>query len=72
MRLEEEQELNRFKFQKHQMLVKWWFDKNYVGNKDLEVGDLVFKWENLNEPKGKHSKLQHLWLGLFQIYENIG
>ena len=31
------------KVSNHQLLVKRWFDKNYVGNKDLKVGDLVLK-----------------------------
>ena len=26
----------------------------------------------MNEPKGKHMKFQHLWLGLFQVEEKIG
>jgi hypothetical protein len=36
------------------------------------VGDLVLKWDKINEPKGKHSKFQNLWLGPFQIVEKIG
>jgi hypothetical protein len=54
------------------MLVKWWFDKNYAGNKDLKMRDLVLKWDKLNEPKGKYSKFQHLWLGPFHISEKMG
>ena len=54
------------------MLVKRWFDKIYVGNKELEIRDLVIKWEKLNDPKGKHTKFQRLWVGPFQISENMG
>jgi hypothetical protein len=36
------------------------------------VGDLVLKWDRVNEPKGKHSKFQNLWLGPYQIVEKIG
>ena len=44
------------------MLVKWWFDRNYVWNKEIEVGDLVLKWDKLNEAKGRKLNFQHLWL----------
>jgi hypothetical protein len=37
-------------------MVKKWFDKQKVGDKNFEVGDLVLKWNKINEPKGKHSK----------------
>ena len=60
------------KFHKHQMLVKQWFDTNYTGNTNLKVGDLTLKWNKLIEPKGKNSKLQHLWLGPFHISKKIG
>ena len=33
---------------------------------------MVLKWDKVNEPKGKHSKFQSLWLGPFQVVENIG
>ena len=72
MKLEEERENSWLKFHNHQLLVKRRFNKNYVGNKDLEVGDLVLKWHKLNKPKGKHMKFQHLWLGPFQISKKIG
>ena len=47
--------------------MKSWFDKNFVGKKDFNVGDMVLKWDNLNETKGKHNKFQKLWLGPFQL-----
>jgi hypothetical protein len=52
--------------------VKCWFDKGLVSNKYFQVGDLFVKWEKGNEPKGKHTKFQHLWLGPFQIEERVG
>jgi hypothetical protein len=52
--------------------VKRWFDKHKAKEKDFEIGDLVLKWDRENEPKGKHSKFQSLWLGPFQVAENIG
>jgi hypothetical protein len=36
------------------------------------VGDLVLKWDNANEVKGKRTKFQQLWIGPFQIYEKMG
>jgi hypothetical protein len=43
-----------------------------IGDKNFEIGDLVLKWDRVNEPKGKHTKFQNLWLGPFQIAEKIG
>jgi hypothetical protein len=70
--LEEEREKAKRKFNAHQQLVKKWFDKHKAKNKIFEVGDLVLKWDKINEPKGKHSKFQNLWLGHFQVAEKIG
>ena len=47
--------------------MKRWFDRHLAGDKDYQVGELVLKWDKLNEPKGKHTKFQHLWPGLFQV-----
>lgn len=49
-----------------------WFDKNYVGNKDFQVIDLILKWDKINYPKGKHTKFQQLWLAPFQIPRKSG
>lgn len=43
-----------------------------MGNKDLEVRDLVLKLDKLNKPKDTNFKFQNLWLGPFQISEKIG
>eukprot|EP00253_Pinus_taeda_P024323 PITA_24323 len=72
VRLEELRDKARNKFRNHQMIVKRWFDRHMVGDKDYQVGELVLKWDKLNEPKGKHMKFQHLWLGPFQVEEKIG
>jgi hypothetical protein len=52
--------------------VKRWFDKHKGKDKNFEIGDLLLKWDRENEPKGKHSKFQNLWLGPFQVAEKIG
>jgi hypothetical protein len=70
--LEEEREKAKSKFLSHQKIVKIWFDKHKAKEKNFEVGDLVLKWDRENEPKGKHSKFQNLWLGPFQVVEKIG
>lgn len=54
------------------MIVKRFFDCHLEGDKYYQVGELVLKWDKLNEPKGKHSKFQHLRLGPFQVEEKIG
>ena len=40
-KLEEDRELARKKFEKHQQTVKCWFDIRKSNSRDLEVGDLV-------------------------------
>eukprot|EP00253_Pinus_taeda_P014336 PITA_14336 len=72
MRLEEFRDKARNKFRNHQMIVKRWFDHHLARDKYYQVGELLLKWDKLNEPKGKHMKFQHLWLGLFQVVEKIG
>ena len=38
----------------------------------MQIGDLVLKWDKAHEDKSKHTKFQKMWLGPFQIAENIG
>ena len=54
------------------MIVNRWLDLHLEGDKYNQVGELVLKWDVLSEPKGKHAKFQHLWLGPFQVEEKIG
>jgi len=72
MKLEELRDRARIKFKNHQMIVKEWFGHHLAGDKYFQVGELVLKWDKLSEPKGKHTKFQHLWLGPFQVIEKIG
>ena len=48
------------------------FDRISISNKDLQVGDLVLKWDKSHEDKGEHTKFQHLWLGPFVISKKLG
>jgi hypothetical protein len=58
---------NAFKnSQLHQDKIKKDFDK-HTKEDDFKVGDLVLRWDTINEDKGKHGKFDHLWLGPFKI-----
>ena len=70
--LEEERDKYKSMCIAHQQIVKRWFYKHKAKEKNFEVGDLVLKWDRENEPKGKHSKFENLWLGPFQVAKKIG
>jgi hypothetical protein len=53
LKLEEEREKAKMNLTHHQEIIKKWFDKSTVGNKDFQEGDLVLKWDKANELKGK-------------------
>ena len=53
-------------------MVKRWFDKHKARKKEFEVGDLVLKWDCLQDEKGKHTKFHQLWIGPFHIAEKLG
>jgi hypothetical protein len=69
LKLEDEREKIKHEFHECKKLLKCWFDKHFVNNKDFHVG---LKWNKIRELKGKHTKFQHLWLGPFHIFEKIG
>ena len=48
------------------------FDRISISNKDLQVGDLVLKWDKSHEDKGENTKFQCLWLGPFVISKKLG
>ena len=58
--LEEDREKAKQHFEKHQQIVKSWFDQASVSNRYLQVGDLVLKWDKAHEDKGEHTKFQCL------------
>jgi len=60
LKLEEEIENSKKKLVQQHELIKIWFDKTFVGNKNFEEGDLVHKWDKSNEMKGKNTKFQKL------------
>ena len=72
LKLEEEREKAKITHAHHQQLVKASFDSNFVSSKSFQLGDLVIKWDKAHEEKGKHIKFQQIWLGPFQIVEQIG
>eukprot|EP00253_Pinus_taeda_P016488 PITA_16488 len=71
LKLEEEREKARIIHAKHQQIIKSSFDTTSTSSKQLQVGDLVLKWDKAHEDKGKHTKFQKMWLGPFQINEKI-
>ena len=62
LKLKEERNKAKEKFHIHQQIIKRWFDKHVVGDKQFQVGDLVLKWDKASEENKKHSKFQKLWL----------
>eukprot|EP00253_Pinus_taeda_P009500 PITA_09500 len=72
VKLEEERSKTKEKFTIHQAQLKRWFDRKSTRSHKFEVGDIVLKWHWAHEDKGKHTKFQALWVGPFEIVENIG
>lgn len=58
-------------FSIHKNRIKRWFDKKSTREKSFDVGDLVLKCEKSHKGKGKHTKLQPLWIGPFTIEEKL-
>ena len=71
LKLEEERSKTKQIFSKHQSTVKKWFDTHKSTEREFEIGDLVLKWDKINEKEGKHTKFQSLWLGPYQIAEKF-
>ena len=72
MKLEEERENAKKHFAKHQQIIKSWFNHGSSLNRELQVDDLVLRWDKAHEDKGEHTKFQRLWLGPYVIAENLG
>jgi hypothetical protein len=56
------------KAQSHQQKIKEYFDKK-VKKEDFQLGDLVLKWDAQRKDKGKHGKLEALWICSFNFSE---
>jgi hypothetical protein len=52
----------------HQQKIKQAFDRK-VRKEDFQLGDLVLKWDAPKQDKGKHGKVEALWIGPFKISE---
>eukprot|EP00253_Pinus_taeda_P027726 PITA_27726 len=59
------------KFEAHQKRIKEYFDRK-AKTDNLQVGDLVLKWDALKEKKGNHGKFDALWTGPFFIAQIQG
>jgi hypothetical protein len=51
--------------------IKKIFDKQ-TKEDDFELGDLVLRWDAINEDKGKHGKFDSLWRGPYMIQDFRG
>jgi len=71
-KLQEETLKAKEKLSLHQIHIKRCFDINFVGKNSFSVGDLVLKWDKSHEDKGKHTKLQSLWIGPYRVHEKPG
>ena len=56
LHFEEERCTAQKKFHEHQKVVKSWFDRKFVGDKEFKVRDLALKWDKPSESKGKDNK----------------
>ena len=72
LKVEESRSRAKERFKEQQEVVKRWFDKHKAGTKEFEVGDLFLKWDHLHDEKGKHTKIQQLWVCPFLIASNLG
>ena len=72
LKMEEEREKANLTHARHGQIVKKYFDANFFSPKNFQIGDLVLKWDKAHEEKVKHTKFQRIWLGPFQIIEQIG
>lgn len=51
-------------FNKHQEVIKRWFDRR-AKIKEFQIVDLILLWEKSHEKKGQHYKFDPLWMGLY-------
>ena len=58
LKAEESRSRAKERFKHQQEVVKRWFDKHKAGKKEIEVGNLVLKWDHPHDEKGKHMKFQ--------------
>ena len=54
--------------QEHQEKMKAAFDRNTKA-RDLQVRDLILRWDAARQKKGQHGKFDNLWIGPFQVTE---
>ena len=52
LKLEEDRDKARKHFIKHQQIVKSWFIQSSSSNRELQVADLVLKWDKYHKDKG--------------------
>ena len=71
VKLQQERETLMEKAEGYNKKVKEIFDKK-VKKDTFLVGDVVLRWDARNDEKGKHGKIDNLWLGPFTIIKILG
>ena len=51
--------------------MKHLYDKQAIERK-FEIGDMLLMWNARLEDKGKHGKIDPIWLGPYSIYDTNG
>jgi hypothetical protein len=69
--LEEKRNVTLEHVSKHQVVIKWWFDKR-VKIKSFKILDLVFIWDKPKENKGSHLKFNRIWMDPNHISKILG
>ena len=69
--LEETRDQVNHRLTEYQEKMKHIFDQ-HVRDRQLQIGDLVLRWDVRRAKKGKHGKFDPLWFGPFKIVEQRG
>ena len=71
IQLQQERETIENTTEMHRKRMKESFDKK-VKKDVFAVGDLVLRWDARKDEKGKHGKLDNLWIGPFTVIKIMG
>lgn len=69
--LDEQRDYALWNIEKRQHTVKKYFDKR-AKNDSFQVGQKILLWDSAHVDKGKHTKFQRLWIGLYIVSSVVG